>query len=255
MFQFIPDGEILGSVSVRRSEFHRIVAGITLAVLVIISTFLVGSTQATASSRYRVDTNGTALEVRKGPGLDWPVVGSVTDGARVMILCTFRRGGQLWDNVGRGRYVADKYVKTGTDRPVARKCDLPTAGVPPMTDAARPVPTTQMVRFEIDENSCAARRAGAGRLVPWFKYSGPWVEWWKGPLLKGACKVEDLVEEYVYPAVAGCVSGAVYAQVKNAILTKTPAGIPSTAYSCITTGLKAIGIKVIAVNAPVLGKE
>ena len=88
-------------------------------------------TGAQLSDPYEIRTDsGLPVTVRQGPGTDWPVVGSLGNGARVSIGCTFYRGGRLWDKIVDGGYVADEYVRTGTTGPVASRCTLPTDGEP-----------------------------------------------------------------------------------------------------------------------------
>ncbi|PWR06396.1 metalloendopeptidase [Micromonospora acroterricola] len=70
-----------------------------------------------------VDTSGTPLTVRSGPGTGYASVGTVADGTRVTIACqtsgttvtgTFGTS-SIWDRIGSGRYIADAYVYTGSD--------------------------------------------------------------------------------------------------------------------------------------------
>lgn len=70
-----------------------------------------------------VNTSGTALTVRSGPGTGYTAVGSVADGTRVTIYCqttgtsvTGTYGtSTIWDRIGSGQYIADAYVYTGHD--------------------------------------------------------------------------------------------------------------------------------------------
>ncbi|SCL66948.1 SH3 domain-containing protein [Micromonospora citrea] len=70
-----------------------------------------------------VNTNGTALTVRSGPGTGYAAVGTVADGTRVTIYCqtsgtsvTGTYGtSTIWDRIGSGRFIADAYVYTGHD--------------------------------------------------------------------------------------------------------------------------------------------
>ncbi|MFI7573717.1 peptidoglycan DD-metalloendopeptidase family protein [Micromonospora sp. NPDC049497] len=70
-----------------------------------------------------VNTSGTALTVRSGPGTGYDAVGTVADGTRVTIYCqtsgtsvTGTYGtSSIWDRIGTGRYIADAYVYTGHD--------------------------------------------------------------------------------------------------------------------------------------------
>jgi len=77
-----------------------------------------------------VNTAGSPLTVRSGPGSTYPSVGSVSDGTAVTISCqavgTLVSGtygtSRLWDRIGSGRYVSDAYVNTGSDDQVAPTC-------------------------------------------------------------------------------------------------------------------------------------
>jgi murein DD-endopeptidase MepM/ murein hydrolase activator NlpD len=70
-----------------------------------------------------VNTAGTALTVRSGPGTGYAAVGTVADGATVTIYCqttgttvTGTYGtSNIWDRIGTGRFVSDAYVYTGYD--------------------------------------------------------------------------------------------------------------------------------------------
>ncbi|MGK5742427.1 peptidoglycan DD-metalloendopeptidase family protein [Micromonospora sp. URMC 103] len=70
-----------------------------------------------------VDTSGTPLTVRSGPGTGYSAVGTVADGTRVTIQCqtsgttvTGTYGtSSIWDRIGSGRFISDAYVYTGYD--------------------------------------------------------------------------------------------------------------------------------------------
>lgn len=70
-----------------------------------------------------VNTAGSPLTVRSGPGTSYASVGTVNDGATVSIGCqttgttvTGTYGtSNIWDRIGSGRYVSDAYVSTGYD--------------------------------------------------------------------------------------------------------------------------------------------
>jgi hypothetical protein len=70
-----------------------------------------------------VNTAGSPLTVRSGPGTGYSAVGTVVDGARVTIACqttgttvTGTYGtSNIWDRIGSGRFVSDAYVYTGYD--------------------------------------------------------------------------------------------------------------------------------------------
>ncbi|MFJ2082598.1 N-acetylmuramoyl-L-alanine amidase [Micromonospora chokoriensis] len=70
-----------------------------------------------------VSTSASTLNVRSGPGANYPVVGSVADGAAVAVYCqavgstvTGPYGTTaVWNRIGTNRYVSDAYVLTGYD--------------------------------------------------------------------------------------------------------------------------------------------
>ncbi|MFD0783427.1 peptidoglycan DD-metalloendopeptidase family protein [Micromonospora azadirachtae] len=70
-----------------------------------------------------VNTSGTPLTVRSGPGTGYASVGTVADGATVTIHCqttgttvTGTYGtSSIWDRIGSGRFISDAYVYTGYD--------------------------------------------------------------------------------------------------------------------------------------------
>ncbi|KAL3467007.1 hypothetical protein BJX64DRAFT_284155 [Aspergillus heterothallicus] len=71
----------------------------------------------------------TATEVncRSGPGTSYDIVTSYTKGTEVSISCqasgTSVNGNSIWDKTEDDCYVADYYVKTGTDGYVTDKCE------------------------------------------------------------------------------------------------------------------------------------
>ncbi|HUS63489.1 MAG TPA: SH3 domain-containing protein [Kofleriaceae bacterium] len=82
-----------------------------------------------AGASGRVNTDGTGLNVRSGPGTQYPVTAAIPDGDYVSITCQVH-GGELtgtfgtttlWDQVGGG-YVSDAYVSTGSDGQIAPTC-------------------------------------------------------------------------------------------------------------------------------------
>ncbi|MGW5014368.1 peptidoglycan DD-metalloendopeptidase family protein [Micromonospora chalcea] len=70
-----------------------------------------------------VNTAGSPLTVRSGPGTGYSSVGTVADGAKVTIQCqtsgTSVSGtygtSSIWDRIGSGRFISDAYVYTGYD--------------------------------------------------------------------------------------------------------------------------------------------
>ncbi|MFE2287780.1 SH3 domain-containing protein [Streptomyces sp. NPDC059443] len=73
---------------------------------------------------------GYRVNVRSGPGTGYGVVKVLPYGATVTIRC--QTDGEtvsgpygtsdIWDNIGNGLFVADAYVKTGSDGYVATHC-------------------------------------------------------------------------------------------------------------------------------------
>lgn len=68
----------------------------------------------------------SSLNCRSGPGTNHKVVKSYKKGTDLKITCqttgTSVGGNKLWDRTSDGCYVADYYVKTGTNGYVAPKC-------------------------------------------------------------------------------------------------------------------------------------
>jgi murein DD-endopeptidase MepM/ murein hydrolase activator NlpD len=84
----------------------------------------------TSTATGTIKTSGAALNIRSGPSTNYPIVGTVSNGARVTIYC--QTSGQtitgtygttsLWDKIGTGKFVSDAYVYTGSDGRVAPNC-------------------------------------------------------------------------------------------------------------------------------------
>lgn len=74
---------------------------------------------------YPVKTDG--LNCRSGPGTSNKVVKTYKKNQDVSITCqttgTSVEGNNIWDKTSDGCYVADYYIKTGTDGYVTKKCD------------------------------------------------------------------------------------------------------------------------------------
>ncbi|WP_416902679.1 peptidoglycan DD-metalloendopeptidase family protein [Micromonospora echinospora] len=76
-----------------------------------------------SSATGTVNTSGTPLTVRSGPGTGYAAVGTVADGTRVTIQCqttgttvTGTYGtSNIWDRIGSGRFISDAYTHTGYD--------------------------------------------------------------------------------------------------------------------------------------------
>lgn len=79
-----------------------------------------------------VTSGGDGLNIRSGPGTSYSVVGALSDGATVQIICQVRGESvysevygiwtDLWDKIGSGQYVSDGYVYTGSNGQVAPTC-------------------------------------------------------------------------------------------------------------------------------------
>ncbi|GAA4086615.1 SH3 domain-containing protein [Streptomyces shaanxiensis] len=84
----------------------------------------------TTAVRYYPVAPGIRLNVRRGPGTQYPIVRILPEGARVPIFCqtpgTTVTGPygttNIWDNIDDGEYVSDAYVNTGSDGYVRPRC-------------------------------------------------------------------------------------------------------------------------------------
>ncbi|MEU6302692.1 hypothetical protein [Streptomyces chartreusis] len=85
---------------------------------------------ATASVPYYPVAPGVRLNVRSGPGTTYPIVKILPEGSRVAIYCqtpgtrvTGPYGtSSIWDSIASGEYVADAYVRTGSDGYIRPRC-------------------------------------------------------------------------------------------------------------------------------------
>lgn len=84
---------------------------------------------AATTKTYPVNTNpGYRLNVRSGPGENFPIVQKLDRGDRVRIECVaWDRGGRLWDRISTGRWAIDAKIKTGSNEAVAPPCDSPSS--------------------------------------------------------------------------------------------------------------------------------
>ena len=116
--------------------------------------------------------NGVPVSARRAPRTSAKRVLRLRDGDRVRILCQ-RRGervtgkygtSRLWDLIeiggGRGAYVTDTYVYTGSDGRVAPRCARSDGRPPSSDDEGRPHPSR-----------------GARRVLRWARRH---VAWWRG---------------------------------------------------------------------------
>lgn len=107
---------------------------------VMIASLFVFSSQALAVQYFTVSTSsGAPVNMRSGPGTNYPIMLSIPSGSRVPYYCyaygttvTGKYGtSNIWDQIqwkdSRGivniGYVSDTYVYTGSDGPVGYKCN------------------------------------------------------------------------------------------------------------------------------------
>lgn len=80
--------------------------------------------------RYYSVAPGVRLNVRRGPGTNYPVTRVLPEGAKVPIFCqtpgTTVTGPygttNIWDNIDDSEFVSDAYVNTGSDGYVRPRC-------------------------------------------------------------------------------------------------------------------------------------
>jgi uncharacterized protein YraI len=121
---------------------------IVLVVLMFVAGTFIGLVPAAAESSYPVVPAGHAVNVRSGPSTSAHIVGHLGASDRVSIECTARGTrvtgslgtSDLWDKIAGGgdRWIADQFVRTGSDGPVAPACGVATRHVP---EAAPPCST------------------------------------------------------------------------------------------------------------------
>lgn len=78
----------------------------------------------------RIDSGGTELNVRSGPGTDKAVVGALGDGDPVDVLCQVwgeeiagtSGSTPYWNRIGPGRYVSDAFIRWTPSRPAVPWC-------------------------------------------------------------------------------------------------------------------------------------
>jgi LasA protease len=76
--------------------------------------------------------SSNGVNLRSGPRVDAPIVGTVEIGETVQISCTARgdelagysgRSTDLWDQLPTGEWISDGFLDTGTAEPTAPACD------------------------------------------------------------------------------------------------------------------------------------
>lgn len=111
---------------------------------------------------YAYPISGDSVNCRSGPGTSYAVKKTYAKGSDVKVSCqttgTDVNGNNLWDKTQDGCYVADFYVKTGTDGYVAPKCS--TGGDGDGSGSGIPGPVTNDYPYK---GSC-------GGVDPWNYY-------------------------------------------------------------------------------------
>lgn len=144
----------------------RTVAMLCLAMVATTTAVLVDANPAAADSYGGYATAG--VNIRSGPGTGYSVVGSLPVNAQVHVYCvstgTTVNGNNIWDHIGSGQYVADAYVYTGYDAPIAQGCGEPAPGYVDVSV----VPGCGFAGSFANSNFGAARNPEAH----WFEQSG-----------------------------------------------------------------------------------
>ncbi|MFE6337778.1 SH3 domain-containing protein [Streptomyces sp. NPDC057798] len=90
------------------------------------------ATVVATSLRYYAVAPGVRLNVRRGPGTNYPITRVLSEGAKVPIFCqtpgTTVSGPygttNIWDNIADSEFVSDSYVNTGSDGYIRPRCAL-----------------------------------------------------------------------------------------------------------------------------------
>ncbi|MEU3254055.1 SH3 domain-containing protein [Streptomyces sp. NPDC006997] len=92
------------------------------------------TTAATAATtlRYYSVAPGVRLNVRGGPGTNYPITRVLSEGAKVPIYCqtpgTTVTGpygtSNIWDNIASAEFVSDAYILTGSDGYIRPRCQV-----------------------------------------------------------------------------------------------------------------------------------
>jgi uncharacterized protein YraI len=108
--------------ALRRSGVVITAAAVVLGVL---------AAPASANTGGTINSGGSYVNVRSGPGTDYSIVGTLAQGTGVSVYCVYDNGTavsgpfgttKLWDQIGGGRWVTDAFVNTGTNNPIAMPC-------------------------------------------------------------------------------------------------------------------------------------
>ncbi|MDG9720732.1 SH3 domain-containing protein [Streptomyces sp. DH24] len=84
----------------------------------------------TTATRYYSIAPGYRVNVRSGPGTNYPIIKVLPEGTRVAINCqspgTWVTGpygtSNIWDNIANGQFISDTYVNTGSDGYIRPRC-------------------------------------------------------------------------------------------------------------------------------------
>ncbi|MFD0316536.1 SH3 domain-containing protein [Streptomyces flavalbus] len=101
----------------------------TGALITVVGTASAASAEAV---RYYDVAPGVRLNVRGGPGTNYPITRVLSEGAKVPIYCqtpgTTVTGPygttNIWDNIANAEFVSDAYVYTGSDGYIRPRCQV-----------------------------------------------------------------------------------------------------------------------------------
>lgn len=171
-----------------------------------------GPAQAKEGHAGRVETAGSPLTVRTGPGADYDPTGQeLADGTAITIVCqtpgsrvTGTYGTSTWwDKLESGGYVSDAYIYTGSDEPIARDCNDNDQA--PATDTWTPTTQEGREQAQILEATFQDARTFRDLGTAWASLSStqqvqqPWVTLY-GQGLKRVAEAEAFRSAHIDPA-------------------------------------------------------
>lgn len=124
-----------------RPVAHRPSAALGVRVLAVITATLIllGFAQAAEAAASGTVIPSQGVNLRSGPGTNYKIVGSARKGERLSLSCYSMGNAQtgkygtskIWYRMTNGKYVADAYIYTGTNKAVTGKCGTSTPKPPP----------------------------------------------------------------------------------------------------------------------------
>lgn len=104
-----------------------------IAAVAVAATLAVGTLAAPASANTggTINSGGSYVNVRSGPGTGYGIVGTLAQGTGVSVYCVWPNGTpvsgpygttSLWDEIGNNRWVTDAFVDTQTNDAIAMPC-------------------------------------------------------------------------------------------------------------------------------------